>query len=103
MLLLSPHSPDVVAVNRREWRPGDPVAEIYGLLSSRPVRVLFVPADRIFVPMEDHTLSLFPVEGNPLQEKTVGWGAKILVLLGILLSTLGGAGWLSDRLRRRTS
>jgi hypothetical protein len=80
-----------VAVNRELRSEGDPVAALYGAPAEKPVRLLFVPAEKILVPEEDRSLALYmKQEGDhPLQAQTLyffgGWATA-----GFLLSGLAG-------------
>jgi hypothetical protein len=62
-----------VSVNRDLWSEGEPVAPIYGAPAERPVRVLFVPEEKILRPKEDPSLALYMKnEGDhPLQAQTL--------------------------------
>lgn len=93
--LLSPHDASTVEVNRALFVPGDPVAEIYGVPLSTPVRVIAPDSERILRPREDPALVLLRVDKqvgeNPLQARTVWLFAKAAALgLGLLgIAALG--------------
>ncbi|MGE0641565.1 MAG: hypothetical protein AB7G12_17020 [Thermoanaerobaculia bacterium] len=97
VLLIAPHDPSVVTLNRSLWSAGDPVADVYGSPMSEPTRVLLFGDQKVLRPEEDPALSLLPVAsaGNrPIQVRTLWWavrlavvglGAATAVLLGISL------------------
>ena len=68
-------APEAVALNRSLHSEGEPVAEIYGVPTGSPMRVLFVDKSRVIHPKEDPSLSLLLVNkqrgDNPLQVRTV--------------------------------
>lgn len=101
--LISPHAPAMVELNRALETPDKAapdharrVAQLYGVPSSEPIRVVFVPKERFLRPVELPSLTLLPVDKskgeNPLQVRTLyffaGWtvvgGAGSGVLLGLL-------------------
>ena len=92
VLLIAPHDPGTVELNRLLHLPGDPVAEIYGNPLSSPVRVILPSRDRLIQPPEEPALLLLPVDKrrgeNPLQVQTVWFLTRHvaggLILLGIL-------------------
>ena len=97
VLLIAPHDPSVVTLNRSLWSAGDPVAAVYGSPMSEPTRVLLVGDQEVLRPEEDPTLSLLPVDSagkRPIQIRTLWWavrlaiaglGAATVALLGISL------------------
>lgn len=106
VILIVPHDEASIEINRALHSPGDPVADIYGLPSSDPVRVVAPRWDRIIQPTEAPGILLLKVDKqigeNPLQVQTVWliarWSALPLFALaavGLLLAKLGGG-----RLRR---
>lgn len=102
--MIAPRPAEVVKLNRTLWEEGDPVAEIYGLPTGEPTRVVLAAGDRLFRPAEDPSLLLLRVDKqagqNPLQARTVwfvAWRAAGAALLGGLLSLGGVLLW-----RRRT-
>ena len=96
VLMITPKEADVVAFEKELWEEGDPVAEIYGVPTDAPVKLVFADEDKLIRPIEDPSLVLMPVDKqqgeNPLQAKTVwfiahraavGFGAlAIAALLG---------------------
>ncbi len=105
---ITPKDPQVVALDRALWSPGEPVADIYGIPSETLARVLFVAEDQLVRPVEDPTLVLLPVDKqrgvNPLQTKTVGFvalrAAAGLAALGLI--ALGVHVWRRRRARPTT-
>lgn len=91
VLLIAPHDPASVELNRVLYADGDPVAEIYGNPQSQPVRVVLPAEDRLIRPREDPSLLLMAVDKaaghNPLQTRTVWFFSRFavggLILLGI--------------------
>jgi hypothetical protein len=80
VLLIAPHDPAMVALNRSLFSPGDPVAEIYGNPMSQPVRVLLAGRTAVLHPQEDPALALLPVETGgrrPLQIRTLWWATRL--------------------------
>lgn len=105
VLMISPKPPEVVRVERQLWEPGQPVADLYGLPASRPVRVVLPDQQRLIQPEQDPKLLLLQVDKasgeNPLQVKTV-WFVALRVALA--LSVVGIFGlvfllWLDRRWR----
>lgn len=88
--MITPHSPSVVGMNQDLFEldgvdPKDPsferkVIDIYGNPVSEPIRVLFVPREKLVHPKEFPSLTLLPVDKakgeNPLQAATVSFLAK---------------------------
>lgn len=106
VLLIVPHDPSVVALNRSLWSAGDPVAEVYGSPMSQPTRVLLWNDDEVLRPEEGESLALLPVAGptgRPLQVQTVWWGVRIAVAgLGAAAAVLFGLAAVAKR-RERSS
>jgi hypothetical protein len=104
VFLISPHSADVVEVNKLSWTKGDKVADIYGIQNGEKVRVLFTDPARIIVPEQDPSLTLYKVNKqageNPLQAQTVAFLAKWLALGGLAAAVAGLA--LGFATRRRS-
>jgi hypothetical protein len=92
VVLITPHDPSSVEVNKALYVPGESVADIYGIPASRPVRVIAPGSDRLIRPEEDPGLLLMTVDKqageNPLQAQTVWFFARFaippLLLLGII-------------------
>lgn len=105
VLMISPKSPEVVRVERELWEPGQPVAEIYGVPSGHPVRIVLPDQNRLIQPEQDPDLLLLQVDKasgeNPLQVKTVWFvafrGALVLTVAGLL--GLVALLWLNRRWR----
>src|SRR5262249_11878945 len=80
VILISPHAPDVVELNKLSWSNGDKVVDIYGIQNGDKVRVLFTDPARIVVPEQDPSLTLYKVNKqageNPLQAQSVAFLAK---------------------------
>ena len=103
--IITPHAPEIVAVNQELWDEGDEVAEIYGVPSQETIRVLFADPTEILVPKENPTQVLLAVDKqageNPLQARTVWFVAKRAGIgfgaVGVL--ALGTAGLLTRRRR----
>lgn len=98
LLMVSPHDPGTVEINRAMYLPGDPVAELYGNPLARPVRLIGPDPARMIRPEEDRNLVLFTVDKqrgeNPLQARTV-WLFARAMMLG--LGLLGAAGLIFPR------
>ena len=90
VVIIVPHAPEVVDINRLTYEAGEPVAEIYGLPSRE--RIILPSGDRIIIPEEDPKLTLLKVDpqagDHPLQAKTVWFiatrGAPALIILGVI-------------------
>jgi hypothetical protein len=93
VILISPHSADVVELNKLSWTQGDKVVDIYGIQNGEKVRVLFADPARIIVPVQDPSLTLYKVNKqageNPLQAQTVAFLAKWLALGGFTAAMAG--------------
>ena len=93
LLLVAPHEPGTVQVNRALYLEGDPVAELYGNPLDKPVRLIGPDPARIIRPEEDAGLVLFTVDKqqgeNPLQARTV-WLLARAAMLGFGLLGLSG-------------
>lgn len=94
VILISPHDPSIVEMNRLLWTRGEKVPDLYGVPSDRAVRILFPKKSSLIVPEEDPSLALLKVDKqageNPLQARTLWFGVKATIFLGVLL-VLGGA------------
>ena len=93
VLMIAPHRPSVVELNRMLYADGDPVPQLYGNPLSEQTRVVLPSQDRLVRPEEDPTLLLFRVDKqrgeNPLQTQTLWFFAKF-VLPGLALLGLTG-------------
>jgi len=93
LLMIAPHEPGTVEVNRALYLDGDSVAELYGNPLDKPVRLIRPDPTRIIRPGEDAGLVLFTVDKqageNPLQARTVWLFAKA-AMLGFGLLALAG-------------
>jgi hypothetical protein len=93
VLMISPHDPTLVELNRRLFVPGEPVATLYGNPLSDEVRVVLPGADRLVRPDEDPALLLMQVDKmkgeNPLQTRTV-WFITRFAVTGLVLGGLAG-------------
>ncbi|MEE8525144.1 MAG: hypothetical protein V3T72_14500 [Thermoanaerobaculia bacterium] len=82
VLLIAPHDPGTIELNRMLHLPEDPVAEIYGNPLSAPVRVILPSKERLIQPPEEPALLLLPVDKhqgeNPLQAQTVWFLTRYL-------------------------
>jgi hypothetical protein len=101
VLIITPHAPEQVALNRQLWVEGDPVPDVYGVPTNEPVRVLFPDPAKLVRPAESKTgLTLLAVDKqageNPLQVRSVwfiawraatGFGLSALLALGLLAWT----------------
>ncbi len=73
VLLIAPHDPGTVELNRLLHLPGDPVAEIYGNPLSSPVRVILPLRDRLIQPGPDRNApAKFRLPGLP-RDKIRRW------------------------------
>ena len=92
VVMIVPHAPEVVDINRLTYEAGEPVAEIYGLPGGERYRVILPDKARIIIPEEDPKLTLLNVApqagDHPLQAKTVWFvatrGAPVLIILGVI-------------------
>jgi hypothetical protein len=92
VLMIAPHKPAVVELNRMLYAAGDPVPQLYGNPLSAPTRVVLPSQERLLRPQEDPALLLLRVDKqrgeNPLQTRTLWFFAKFavpgLALLGLL-------------------
>jgi hypothetical protein len=92
VLMIAPHRPSVVELNRMLYADGDPVAQLYGNPLSAKTRVVLPSEDRLVRPEEDPALLLFRVDKqqgeNPLQTQTLWFFARFvlpgLALVGLL-------------------
>ena len=94
VLLIAPHDPSVVTLNRSLWSAGDPVADVYGSPMSAPTRVLLFGDQEVLRPEEDSTLSLLPAASagqRPIQVRTLWWAVRLAVAgLGAAAVALSG-------------
>jgi len=80
VLLIAPHDPAVVTLNRSLWSAGDPVPDLYGSPMSTPTRVLVFRGDAVVHPEEDPTLALLPAASagrRPIQAQTLWWAVRL--------------------------
>jgi hypothetical protein len=93
VLLIAPHAPSIVEVNRGLFSPGDPVAELYGNPLSQSVRVVRPERGNLIRPEEDPNLLLLQVNKmageNPLQARTVWFFTKLTVPVLFVFGVLG--------------
>lgn len=98
VILMVPHAPATVELNRALFFPGDSVAQLYGNPLDEPVRILLPALDRLIRPEEDSSLLLLPVDKesgeNPLQVQTIWFLVKPAVTAAFLL---GMAGFLAPK------
>src|SRR5258707_5596523 len=70
VIMISPHAPDVVELNRISWTKGENVVDIYGIQNGGKTRIVFTDPGRIIVPEQDSSLLLYRVDkqsgNNPL-------------------------------------
>lgn len=101
VLLLAPHDPSVVTLNRSLWSAGEPVADVYGSPMSEPTRVLLIGDQKVLRPVEDPKLSLLPVASagkRPIQIRTLWWAVRLGVVgLGATSAALLGISLLARR------
>src|SRR5258708_18829552 len=75
VIMISPHAPDVVDLNRISWTKGENAGDIYGIQNGGKTRIVFTDPGRIIVPEQDSSLLLYRVDkqsvNNPLQGRTV--------------------------------
>lgn len=92
LLMITPHSAQMVVVNRLTWSLGEPVAPIYGNPTSEVTRVLFATPDRVLTPVEDSSLSLLLVSPGEyvVQMKSVWYVVPWLTGFGAFLAIAGG-------------
>ena len=87
VILISPHDPGVIELEKISWVQGEPVVDLYGIQNGGVTRVIFSDPDRIIVPEEDPSLILLKVDKqageNPLQAQTVWFFVKWLVIGGL--------------------
>jgi hypothetical protein len=95
VLMIAPHDPSVVELNRELYIPGEPVAQLYGNPLSESTRVVSPQRDRLIRPVEEPALLLLAVDKlggeNPLQTQTVWFFTKFTVPALLLLGLLGFA------------
>ena len=94
VLVITPHPPEVVQMQKLLWQKGEPVAEIYGVPAGAEQQVVLPDVPRIVRPEEDPSLALYPIDKaageNPLQEKSVWFAARFASLA---LAALAAASW----------
>ncbi len=95
VLLIAPHDPSAVALNRELYSPGESVPDLYGNPMSDPVRVIHPDPNRLITPEEDTGLILMTVVNqageNPLQAQTIWFFTRFAFMGLILLGVLGFA------------
>jgi hypothetical protein len=95
VLMIAPHDPSVVELNRELYAPGEPVAELYGNPLSETTRVVAPAQERLIRPDEEPALLLLQVDKlggeNPLQTRTVWFFTKFAAPALLLLGLLGFA------------
>ena len=93
VLIIAPHDPEVVELNRRLFLPGEDVASLYGNPLSTPIRIVLPDGDKLIRPVEDTSLLLLPVDKsageNPLQARTVWLFARYLAGAFLVLGLAG--------------
>jgi hypothetical protein len=93
VLMIAPHDPTLVKLNRSLYMPGDAVPDLYGNPLSEQTRVVLPASDRLVSPTEDPVLVLLQVDKlageNPLQAKTVWYLARFLVAGFVLVGLVG--------------
>ena len=104
VLLIAPHDPAVVTLNRTLWSAGEPVAEVYGSPMSQPTKVLLFGGLKALHPEEEPALSLLPVTSNgkrPIQVRTLWWGVRLgMAVLGAATAVLLGISFFALRRAR---
>jgi hypothetical protein len=105
VLIITPHAPEQVAMNRQLWIEGDPVPDIYGVPTNEPVRVLFPDPAKLIRPPESSTgVALLAVDKqtgeNPLQVRSL-WFIAWRAAAGFGLAALLAAALLAWIGRRR--
>lgn len=90
VLAISPHAPEIVSTNKDLWTEGEPVAELYGIPSDKPMRILFADPDKIVVPDEDKSLTLYKVDKeageNPFQVQTAWFFVSLATPSALLVA-----------------
>jgi len=93
VVMIAPHDPSVVHLNRGLSMPGDPVPQLYGNPMSNEVRVVMPDRDHLVRPEEDDSLLLMKVDKlkgeNPLQTRTV-WFVSRFAIAGFVMAGLLG-------------
>ena len=103
VILIAPHAPEAVEINKLSWSKGDPVPPIYGIPTGGVTRIVFAKADRVVVPSEDPSITLYRVDkqagDNPLQAQTLWFFAKWFAIGGgsAAVVGLGLVMWLRTR------
>lgn len=90
VVVVSPHSREVVEINRLLWAKGERVPELYGIPHGS-MRVLFPSRRRLVVPEEDPsvTLLLLDPDERPFQERTLWFFVRWATVTGVLLLLVG--------------
>jgi len=103
VVMVVPDAKEVVSLRKATWAPGDPVAELYGLPVSEPIRVVMPDSERLVRPEEDPGLLLLMLDkssgDNPLQVKTVWFAARWVAVAGGIVSALSVLAFLLLRSR----
>lgn len=104
VLLIAPHDPAIVTLNRALWSAGEPVAEVYGSPMSEPTKVLVFGDLQVLHPEEEPALSLLPVTADgkrPIQVRTLWWAVQLAVAgLGAATAALLGLSTFAGRRAR---
>lgn len=105
VLVITPHAPEQVTMNRQLWVEGDPVPDVYGVPTNEPVRVLFPDPAKLIRPPESSTgVALLAVDKqageNPLQVRSL-WFIAWRATAGFGLAALLAAAVLAGFGRRR--
>jgi hypothetical protein len=95
VLMIAPHPPAVVELNRLLYSEGDPVPQLYGNPLSGTTRVIMPDKEKLLRPEEDPALLLFRVDKqlgeNPLQARTLWFFAKFAIPALALIGLTGFA------------
>lgn len=105
VLLIAPHDPSVVTLNRSLWGAGDPVPELYGSPMSTPIRVLMFGNQEVIRPEEAPGLALLAAAsagGRPIQMRTVWWTVRLAetALAAVVVALFGSSAYLRRRQRQ---
>lgn len=99
--IINPYDEVAVAGNRITWSPGEPVAAIYGQPADGKIRIVFPKDDRLLIPAEDPTLTLYRIDKrqgeNPLQARTLWFFANWIAIGGAILALAGATGLVLSR------
>ena len=113
VLMINPHDEDMVAINRDDFSLESPdvqsdpakVIALYGNAAGDPVKVLFVPEEKIIRPEEMPNLVLLPVDRqkgeDPLQVQMVLGIAQVTTVCSAICSSLLLGLWFLLRLRKK--